>query len=139
MDEYEVIYVDDEERNAVKDVRRTSYGRGRPNRRVVVPGNRGTVIRRIPTRMVDDRVPAQVVVQQPLAAGGIAGLSTGELVEVASQLFAAIQPLPAAPTAQGEMGIDVDNLVTYQTALATHAKRDEQMRTLGGLLARFLK
>jgi hypothetical protein len=29
--------------------------------------------------------------------------------------------------------------VTYQTALATHAKRDEQLRTAGTLLVRILK
>jgi hypothetical protein len=34
---------------------------------------------------------------------------------------------------------DVENLVIYQTALATHAKRDEQLRTLGSLLAKVLK
>ena len=37
------------------------------------------------------------------------------------------------------METDVENLVIYQTALATHAKRDEQLRTLGGLLGRLLR
>jgi len=67
------------------------------------------------------------------------GMSTGELIDTGIQLFAAISPLPAAPVAQGDTGTDVDNLMTYQTALWQHAKRDEQLRTLGGLLVRILK
>jgi hypothetical protein len=47
--------------------------------------------------------------------------------------------LPAAPTGQGDASTDLENLVTYQGALATHAKRDEQLRTLGNLLVRILK
>ncbi len=31
---------------------------------------------------------------------------------------------------------DVPNLITYQSALATHAKRDEQLRTIGALVAK---
>jgi hypothetical protein len=74
----------------------------------------------------------------PAQSRGLAGLSTGDLVEMASQLLAAIQPLPAAPVAVGTVGVDVENLVIYQTALATHAKRDEQLRTIGTLLGRIL-
>ena len=33
---------------------------------------------------------------------------------------------------------DVANLVLYQGALASHAKRDEQVRTLGGLVAKLV-
>ena len=44
-----------------------------------------------------------------------------------------------APNAQGDVETDVENLVIYQTALATHAKRDEQLRTLGSLLGKILK
>jgi hypothetical protein len=66
-------------------------------------------------------------------------MSTGELIDTAIQILAASQPLPVAPTAAGDAGIDVENLVTYQGALATHAKRDEQLRTLGTLLVRILK
>jgi hypothetical protein len=131
-DEYEVIYLDDEERNA-RD-HRTNPGRRPGGRRVIIPGRR--VVR---PGVRSDRPQAQVVVHQPASSGGIAGLTTGELVELASQLFAAIQPLPGAPTAQGHVETDVENLVSYQTALATHAKRDEQLRTLGNLLGRLLK
>ena len=67
------------------------------------------------------------------------GMTTGELIDTGVQLLAALLPLPAGPTAQGEAGVDVENLVTYQGALAHHAKRDEQMRTLGNLLARVLR
>jgi len=67
------------------------------------------------------------------------GMTTGELIDTGIQLLAAIQPLPGAPTAQGEAHVDVENLITYQGALWQHAKRDEQLRTLGGLLARILR
>ncbi len=141
MDEYEVIYLDDDERNAVKDHRRATTRR-HGGRRVVVPAsNRPTVVRYGGSREATvDRPTAQVVVQQPQAMrSGLAGFTTGELIELAAQLLAAIQPLPGAPTAQGHVETDVENLVVYQTALATHAKRDEQLRTLGGLLGRLLK
>ena len=58
---------------------------------------------------------------------------------VLEEAAAAIQPLPGAPPAQGHVETDVENLVIYQTALATHAKRDEQLRTLGSLLGKLLK
>ena len=67
------------------------------------------------------------------------GMTTGELIDAGIQILAAIQSLPAAPTAQGEVSTDVENLLTYETALWQHAKRDEQLRTLGNLLVRILK
>jgi hypothetical protein len=76
---------------------------------------------------------------QPAPFASRFGMSTGELIDTAIQILAAITPLPAAPVAQGDASTDVDNLVTYQGALATHAKRDEQLRTLGTLLVRILK
>jgi hypothetical protein len=66
-------------------------------------------------------------------------MTTGELIDTGIQLLTAITPLPAAPMAQGDAGTDVDNLLTYETALWQAAKRDEQLRTLGGLLVRILK
>lgn len=144
MDEYEVIYLDDDERNAfVKDHRRPSSGRRPGGGRVVFPpSRRPTIIRHhggSGGSAIVDRRPAQVVVHQPAPRSVLGGLSTGEIVEMAAQILAAIQPLPGAPSAQGHVETDVENLVTYQTALATHAKRDEQLRTLGNLIGRLLK
>jgi hypothetical protein len=125
--DYNVILVDDDERNArpVMAPRRPTYGG------------------RVPARPVYyQAAPQPAVIYQPAPAlrpAGLAGMTTAELVEVGAQVLAAIQPLPAAPTAIGEVETDVENLVIYQTALATHAKRDEQLRTLGGLLARLLR
>ncbi len=67
------------------------------------------------------------------------GMTTGELIDTGIQVFAAIQALPAAPTAQGEAHVDVENLITYQGALWQHAKRDEQLRTIGSLVAVLVK
>ena len=146
MDEYEVIYLDEDERNAfVKDNRDRDRDRGgsrvvrrRPGGSIVVPASRRpTIIRHAGSSMVEPR--PQVVVQQQAPRGFLGGFATGELIEMAAGLLAAIQPLPGAPTAQGHVETDVENLVTYQTALATHAKRDEQLRTLGNLLGRLLR
>ncbi len=135
--DYDVIYTDDE-RNA--DHRR------RPGRRpggsrtgFVPPGARPTVI----TGGGSYRpLPAQHMPYYPPQQAGVAsrfGMTTGELIDTGIQLLAAITPLPAAPVSQGETSVDIDNLMTYQGALWQHAKRDEQLRTLGGLLVRILK
>ena len=55
-----------------------------------------------------------------------------------AQVFAALQSLPAAPVATGDVETDVGNLILYQGALAQHAKRDEQVRTLGSLVAKLV-
>jgi hypothetical protein len=79
--------------------------------------------------------PAPVIVQPQRR---FLDMPTGEVLALAAQAFAALQPLPAAPTALGKADDDVSNLITYQSALATHAKRDEQLRTIGALVAKFL-
>jgi hypothetical protein len=80
--------------------------------------------------------PAPVIVQRPTRR--IADLPTGEVLALAAQAFAALQSLPAAPAPIGSTETDVANLITYQSALAQHAKRDEQLRTVGSLLAKLL-
>ena len=143
--DYDVIYVDG--RNAVTDHRTNRpQGNWRPlpagpsgSRTIVVPpGARPTVI----TGAASGYYPPAAF--QPAYApapsiGSRFGMTTGELIDAGIQVLAAIQPLPAAPTAQGEAGTDVENMITYQSALAQHAKRDEQLRTLGNLLVRILK
>ena len=39
---------------------------------------------------------------------------------------------------RSDTNVDVGNLVTYQAALAQHAKRDEQVRTLGSLVSKLV-
>ena len=139
--QYDVLYLDDG-RNAdhrVGGTRPNPQGWGRPTpvgqRTVVVPASqRPTVIYSRPTAQ-----PVYAPAPQPTSFADRFGMSTGELIDSAIQILAAIQQLPAAPVAQGDAGLDVENLVTYQGALATHAKRDEQLRTLGNLLVRILK
>jgi hypothetical protein len=150
MNQYDVMYIDDG-RNA--DHRSPTRLGARPTSPTVVvpPSQRPTVIYSRPN------APAagygtpygapygmpygtpQVLYGPPTSFASRFGMSTGELIDTAIQILAAIQPLPAAPVAQGESGLDVENLVTYQGALATHAKRDEQLRTLGNLLVRILR
>ena len=146
MDEYDVIYLDDDERNARATVldRRKAGGRmvvggRRPGGSSVVvpPSRRPTVIHSGGGR---PRAQPVVIQEEPAQQRKLIGdLTTGEVVELAAQILAAIQPLPGAPTGAGDLETDVENLVIYQTALATHAKRDEQLRTLGSLLGKLLK
>ena len=147
----DVIYIGDDERNA--DHRTYGAGNrpggfGRPRRTVVVPpgARRPMVIQSggsAPAAAYSQPYgypqPQVFVAQQPASFAARFGMTTGELIDTGIQILAAIQPLPAAPVAQDDARVDVENLVTYQTALATHAKRDEQLRTLGNLLVRILK
>jgi hypothetical protein len=143
MDEYEYnddVYFLDDERNARggrKDHRpgrspgqgaMTPYGDRRPRPRPVRSpgGSRPVVIYQQPPE------PA------PPRSGLLANLTTDEIVELAAQVFAAIQPLPPGPVASGDARIDIENLIVYQGALALHAKRDEQLRTVGSLLAKLI-
>ena len=146
--DYDVIYTDDG-RNAV--TARPSTWRPLPRtggpRTVVVPhSTRPTVVTGNATGYYQQ--PPQYlpypysgsgpfVPQMPFASRF--NMSTGELIDSGVQLLAAILPLPGAPVAQGEVGTDVENLMTYQTAIATYMKRDEQLRTLGNLLTRILR
>jgi len=164
--DYDIIYVG-EGRNAPANDHRT--GRREPwrpsasgpaggGRTVVVPpGSRPTVITSNPSALYPTAFPAMGYAPVGYPPGfsqlgypqGFAppmasfasrfGMTSGELIDTGIQLLAAIIPLPGAPTAQGEAITDVENLVTYQGALAQHAKRDEQLRTLGNLLVRILK
>ncbi|HWO25867.1 MAG TPA: hypothetical protein VNO30_44335 [Kofleriaceae bacterium] len=138
----EVIYIGDDERNATvraHGANRTSH----PRRTVVVPaGSRRPMV--IQSGGASPTVgsysqPPVIVTQQPASFASRFNMTTGELIDSGIQLIAAIVPLPAAPVSQGEAVTDVENLVTYQAALATHAKRDEQLRTLGSLLVRILR
>ena len=101
--------------------------------------------RPLPARAIVMR-PMQAVAGSPVmygpapqgASGLLGNLTTGQIVDIAAQLFAALQGLPAAPVATKDVSTDVGNLVLYQSALAAHAKRDEQLRTLGALIAKLV-
>ena len=105
---------------------------------VVPPGARPTVITGSASGYYQPAYYAPAYAPAPSFASRF-GMTTGEMIDTGVQVLAAILPLPAAPMAQGEAVTDVENLMTYQGALALHAKRDEQLRTLGGLLARILR
>ena len=148
MDPYSVMYLDDE-RNADHRTNVTTSRPGQWNGRPTPIGQRTVVVpaSQRPT-VIYSRQPAAQPYYGPApqwyppAQGSFAsqlGMSMGELIDTGIQILAAIQSLPVAPVAQGDSETDVANLVTYQGALASHAKRDEQLRTLGNLLVRILK
>ena len=65
-------------------------------------------------------------------------ISTGQLIEMVAQIFVSLMPLPAAPVATSDANTDVGNLILYQGSLASYAKRDEQVRTLGSLVSKLV-
>lgn len=76
--------------------------------------------------------------------GGFGDLAS--LASIASQIFAAFLPLPAAPTPQdnsedsaSDAAVNSSNLIRYQNALAQFAKRDQQILTIGSVLKELLK
>ena len=137
MDEYEVNIVDG--RNA-------DHRTNRPG------GIFGQQLNRFPVRTVYTQAPQQAQPQmapqiyyapppgwnQSHSWGhGLLG-KPGVVVDMVAQIFAALMPLPAAPVATSEVATDVQNLITYQQAIAQYAKRDEQVRTLGNLIVKLL-
>jgi hypothetical protein len=142
MDEYAQIYWLDE-RNAGRDHRTQGGGAPagwRPGTATVVraPVSAAPPMIRYPGQPVMAQ-PVAVMQPQPTTYFGSLGLTLGQIIEIAAQALAAFQPLPAAPVPTAEMVKDVGNAVLYQTALAQHAKRDEQLRTLGSLISKLVK
>ena len=139
MDEFADIYYVDTRNADNRDHRthpspsgRPGWG-GLPTRTVYVPPSRQPV--------PGYANPAPMIYQAPyppqsVAASFFGKLTTGQVVDMVAQLFAALQPLPGAPVATKDTATDVGNLILFQGALASHAKRDEQIRTLGGLVGK---
>ena len=147
--EYGDIYYIDDARNASRDHRTTGgtvfaggsrpamVPAGQPSRTIyaapAVPAAAATYVPRAPMFYGQ---PGMYPEPQMTAGSLLGRLPLAQLVEIAAQVFAALQALPPAPSPTSETSTDVHNLITYQSALAAHAKRDEQVRTLGSLVAR---
>lgn len=134
MDDYaELQFV---ERNADH---RTQHGRPVP--RTFVPASSRYVPHHAPQYAPQPNV---IYAQAPGLGVGIGGTSlfgkmtTGQVIDMVAQIFAALMPLPAAPVATSEAATDVGNLILYQGSLAQYAKRDEQVRTLGNLITKLV-
>ena len=66
-------------------------------------------------------------------------MPVGQVVALVAEALAAFRSLPAAPVATKDIATDVANGITYDTALAQHAKTDEQIRTIGHLVGRLVR
>lgn len=145
MDEYAQIYWLDERNAGPRDHRTqgggsTTSGGWRPGGTVVrAPGGPIPLHPQAQASGWQPMTVAQPITVMPQPATYFGGLSIGQIIEMAAQALAALQPLPAAPVATAEVQKDVGNLVLYQTAIAQHAKRDEQLRTLGSLISKLVK
>ena len=149
MDEYadaDIYYVDT--RNASRDHRRPGSSSGSvPWRPVPPPSGR-------PVFVPPTQLPAPIVYAPPMQQypqypvqqfpgqspfGNLFGkLTAGQVIEMVAQLFAALQPLPAAPAPTGESATNSANLILFQDALAKHAKLDERVRMVGGLVSKLV-
>ncbi|MFT3697696.1 MAG: hypothetical protein QM831_31445 [Kofleriaceae bacterium] len=65
-------------------------------------------------------------------------VTAGQMVDLVAQIFAALLPLPSAPSTTSDVSTDMQNLVTYNAAIASYAKRDEQIRTLGNIVTKLV-
>jgi hypothetical protein len=81
---------------------------------------------------------ANALNQGPFGSSLLSRISTGQLIDLIAQVFAALNPLPAQPVATSDATTDVGNLILYQGSLASYAKKDEQVRTLGHLIAKLV-
>jgi hypothetical protein len=128
----------------IVDTRNADHRTNRPMGQVFAPGSRPGVSG--PIRTVYAQPQQQMMAPyyypmppQPTVAANIFGkVTAGQLVDLVAQIFAALMPLPAAPVATDTAATDVGNLILYQSALASYAKRDEQVRTLGNLVTKLI-
>ena len=137
MDDYSQIeFV--EARNAPSVVV-TQRGPGGQLHQVGGPGARTFVAQRAPQYGVQPYAYAQPGVGIGIGAGSLFGrMTTGTVIDMVAQIFAALMPLPAAPNVTSDADTDAGNLILYQTSLAQYAKRDEQVRTLGNLIVKLV-
>ena len=138
MDENEIIFIDDDERNARPGDHRTQSG---GTRAVVVPRrpqSRPVVIRTSggTREPIVVRAPAE-----PAAPGDnrlLGNITLAEAAELLGEVLGAAASLPTPPVATGKVDVDVENLTLFHNAVATHFKRDERIRVVGSLLAKLL-
>ncbi len=138
-EEYADIYYVDQ-RNAVRDNRPGSRPTWSPvpRRPVVVPPPMRQPVPYAQTFPQQPVIYTQPTTMNSTAAALFGRLSAGQLVEEAVKIIAALQSLPTAPAPTKDSSTDLANMVTYQSALADHAKKDERLRTLGSLVARLV-
>ena len=126
----EIIDIDfDDEEDDGEYYHRNARRRPRPSR-----GRRRS--RAIVVRPTARAMPAQTARSPIVHKYG--ALKWGLIADAGAKALAAIQPLPGAP----RMGVDpaknLQNMVDYQEALAGHAKRSQQLTTLGSIAKVFL-
>ena len=82
--------------------------------------------------------PGYAAMQGPFGSSLLGRISTGDLIDLIAQVFAALNPLPAQPSVTSDATTDIGNAILYQGALATYTKKDEQIRTLGHLVGKLI-
>jgi hypothetical protein len=146
MDEYADIYYVDASRNAGGD-HRTGGGFQSffPAARPASPPAGAVPARTVyvqpasqPMQYAQPLVYAQPAPQSPLSSL-FGNMHAGQVIALIAEALAAFRSLPAAPASTKDIATDIANGVTYDTALAQHAKTDEQIRTIGHLVAKLVR
>jgi len=132
----EIIDVDfDEDEDEDEYYHRNARFRPRAPRR---SGRRG---RGRPSQTVVVRRPAAAVAA-PVARSPIVhkygNLKWGLIADAGAKALAAIQPLPGAPNMGSDATKNLQFLADYHQSLAEHAKRSQQLTTLGSIAKVFL-
>lgn len=119
------------------------YRNGLRNRRVVVHNRGGgrSPWQSSPPPGAYRPVPAAPVAYVPQSSpvGRMFNMPAPVLIDAAAQLLAALSALPSPPAvvntndAEKDAYSNLTNLIEYQRALASYAKRNEQIRTAGAL------
>ena len=134
MDESDIYYVDT--RNADH---RTNQGGNWASHGI--PWRPSTPVRTVvaqPARVYTAPVYGSPYGTAPLGSSLFGRMTTGQVIDMVAQIFAALMPPPAAPVATSDTATDVGNLMLYQAAVTQYAKRDEQVRTLGNLVTKLV-
>jgi hypothetical protein len=145
MDEYADIYYVDSPRNADnRDHRIVVAGPNGVPRTVPAPVNTRTVYVQPSAQPTPYAAPYPYGPQYASPYGTpvsslFGRVSSGQLIDLAAQAFAALWPLPASPATTGDAATDTDNSILYMGALAQAAKRDELVRTLGHIVGRMVR
>jgi len=76
--------------------------------------------------------------QRPPIVQKYGSLKWGLIADAAAKALAAIAPLPGSPVMGEDPTRNLQNLADYHEALAEHAKRAQQLTTLGSIAKVFL-
>jgi len=111
MDDYADVYYVDTRNADHRTGQHSPWRPAQPTRTVYVPPSRAPYGQPAAYAQPAPMIYQAPYPQQSLAASFFGKLTTGQVVDMVAQLFAALQPLPGAPVATRDTATDVGNLI----------------------------